>query len=98
MQYPFLGAFPHQLPFYQHVMLAMTDEAFSFGLIGRYVGAGEVLDELFPPIYDRQRYCKYQLLSGGNFLIFLLFLNRRRKEVLDEDPRRNHGMRRAYLR
>ena len=46
-------------------MLAAMDEAFSFGLIGGYVGAGEVLDELFPPIYDRGRYYKYQLLGGG---------------------------------
>ena len=79
-------------------MLAATDEAFSFSLIGRYISAGVVLDELFPPIYDRRRYCKYQLLGGGNFLNFLLFLNRRRKEVLNEDPRRNRGVRRAYLR
>ena len=64
------------------------DEAFSFGLIGGYVDAGEVLDELFTPIYDRRRYCKYQLLGGGNFLNFLLFLNRRCKEVLNEDPGR----------
>ena len=34
-------------------MFAMTDEAFGFGFVGGYVGAGEVLDELFPPIYDR---------------------------------------------
>ena len=34
-------------------MLAVMDGAFSFGLIGVYVGAGEVLDELFPPVYDR---------------------------------------------
>ena len=79
-------------------MLAATDKAFSFGLIGGYVGAGKVLDKLFPPIYDRRRYCKYQLLGGGNFLNFLHFLNRRHKEVLNEDPRRNHGARRAYLR
>ena len=46
-------------------MLAVMDEAFIFSLINGYVGAGEVLDELFPPIYDRRRYCKYQLLSGG---------------------------------
>ena len=46
-------------------MLAAMDEAFSFGLIGGYVDAGEVLDELFPPIYSRRRYCKYKLLSGG---------------------------------
>ena len=46
-------------------MLATMDEAFSFILIGGYVGAGEVLDELFPPIYGRSRYCKYQLLGGG---------------------------------
>ena len=59
LQYPFLGAFPHQPPIYQHVMLAAMDEAFSFGLIGGYIGAGEVLDELFPPIYDRRRYYKY---------------------------------------
>ena len=44
------------------------DEAFSFSLIGGYVSAGEALDELFPLIYDRQRYCKYQLLGGGGFL------------------------------
>ena len=35
------------------------DEAFSFGLIDGYVSASEVLDELFPPIYDRRWYCKY---------------------------------------
>ena len=29
---------------------------------------------------------------------FLLFLDRRRKEVFDEDPRQNHGARRVYLR
>ena len=75
----------------------MMDEAFSFSLIGGYVGAGEVLDELFPPIYDRRRYYKYQLLGGWDFLNFLLFLNRRRKEVLNEDPWRNHGTRGAYL-
>ena len=46
-------------------MLGATDEAFSFGLIGWYVGASEVFDELFPPIYDRRRYCKYQLLDRG---------------------------------
>ena len=46
-------------------MLAATDEAFSFDLVGGYVDAGEVLDELFPAIYDRRRYCKYQLLGGG---------------------------------
>ena len=40
-------------------MLAAMDEAFSFGHVGGYVGAGEVLDELFPPIYDRPRYYKY---------------------------------------
>ena len=40
-------------------MLAATDEAFSFCLIGGYVGTGEVLDELFPLIYDWRRYCKY---------------------------------------
>ena len=34
-------------------MLAAMDEAFSFGLIGGYIGVGVVLDELFPPIYDR---------------------------------------------
>ena len=79
-------------------MLAVTDEAFSFSLIDGYINAGEVLDELFPPIYDQRRYCKYQLLGGGNFLNFLLFLNRRRKEVLNEDPRQNRGARRAYLR
>ena len=80
-------------------MLAATDEAFSFGLISEYVGAGEVLDELFPPIYSQQRHRKYQLLGGGvDFLNFLLFLNRRRKEVLSENPRRNYGVRGAYLR
>jgi len=63
LHYPFLGAFSHQVPIYQHVMLAMTDEAFSFSLISGYVGAGEVLDELFPPIYGWRRYCKYQLLG-----------------------------------
>ena len=68
-------------------MLAVMDEAFSFSLIDGYVGAGEVLDELLPPVGGRRRYCKYQLLSGGNFLNFLLFLNRRHKEVLNEDPR-----------
>ena len=69
LQYPFLGAFPLQLLIYQHVMLAATDEAFSFNLIDGYVSAGEVLDELFPPIYGRRRYCKYQLLGGvGGFL------------------------------
>ena len=47
------------------------DEAFSFILIGGYVGAGEVLDELFPPIYGWRGYCKYQLLDWGDFLIFL---------------------------
>ena len=98
LQYPFLGTFPHQVPIHQHVMLAVTNEAFSFGLVSGYVSAGEVLVELFPLIYDQQRYCKYQLLSGGNFLSFLLFLNRRHKEVLNEDPRWNHGARRAYLR
>ena len=46
-------------------MLATTNEAFDFGLIGEYVRTGEVLDELFPPIYDRRRYYKYQLLGGG---------------------------------
>ena len=46
-------------------MLAATDEAFSFSLISRYVDAGEVLDELFPPIGGRRRYFKYQLLGGG---------------------------------
>ena len=46
-------------------MLAVTDEAFSFGLIGGHIGAGEVLDELFPLIYGRRGYCKYQLLGGG---------------------------------
>ena len=78
-------------------MLAAMDEAFSFGLINEYVGAGEVLDELFPPIYGWRRYYKYPLLSGRNFLNFLLFLNKRRKEVLNENPRRNRGARRAYL-
>ena len=49
-------------------MLAAVNEAFSFGLVDGYVGAGEVLDELFPLIYDRRRYYKYQLLGGGGFL------------------------------
>ena len=79
-------------------MLATMDEAFNFSLIGGYIDAGEVLDELFPLVSGRRRYYKYQLLGGGNFLNFLLFLNRWRKEVLNEDPRWNHGMRRAYLR
>ena len=79
-------------------MLAAMDEAFSFDLIDGYVGAGEVLDELFPPIYVRRRYCKYQLLGEGNFSYFLFFLNRWCKDVLNKDPRWNHGMRRAYLR
>ena len=79
-------------------MLAAIDEAFSLSLIGEYIGTGEVLDELFPPIYGRRRYCKYQLLGGGDFLNFLLFLNRRRKVVLNEDPRWNRDARRAYLR
>ena len=80
-------------------MLAAVNEVFSFNLVDGYVSAGEVLDELFPPIYDRRRYYKYQLLGGGEgFLNFLLFLNRQRKEVLNEDPRRNRGARRAYLR
>ena len=78
-------------------MLTATDEAFSFGLVGGYVGAGEVLDELFPPIYGRRRYCKYQLRDGRDILNFLLFLDRRRKEVLNEDPWWNHGARRGYL-
>ena len=34
-------------------MLAVTDEAFRFSLIGGYIDAGEVLDELFPLIYGR---------------------------------------------
>ena len=67
-------------------MLAATDEAFSFDLVGGYVDAGEVLDELLLLVDGRRRYCKYQLLGKGNFLNFLLFLNRRRKEVLNEDP------------
>ena len=79
-------------------MLAAANEAFSFVLVGGYVGAGEVLDELFPLVGGRRRYCKYQLLGGGNFLNFLVFLNRRCKEVLNEDPQWNHGTRRAYLR
>ena len=45
-------------------MLAAMDEAFSFCLISGYVGAGEVLDELFAPIGDRRGYYKYQLLGG----------------------------------
>ena len=67
-------------------MLVAMDEVFSFGLIDGYVSASEVLDELFPPIGGRRRYCKYQLLSRGKFLNFLLFLNRQHKEVLNEDP------------
>ena len=98
LQYPFLGTFPHQVPVHQHVMLAAMVEAFSFNLISRYVGVGEVLDDLFPSIYGRRRYYKYQLLGGGDFLNFLLFLNRRHKEVLNKNPRRNCGARRAYLR
>ena len=46
-------------------MLAAMDGAFSFGLIGGYVCASEVLDELFPPIYYWRRCYKYQLLGGG---------------------------------
>ena len=79
-------------------MLAAANEAFGFGLVGGYVGAGEVLDELFPPIYDQRRYRKYQLLGRGDFPSFLLFLDRRRKVVLNEDPRWNRDARRAYLR
>ena len=63
LQYPFLDTFPHQVVIHQHVMLAAMDGAFSFDLIGGYIGASEVLDELFPP-YGRRRYCKYQLLGG----------------------------------
>jgi len=65
LQYPFLGTFPHQVPVYQHIMLAAMDEAFNFYLIGGYVSATEVLDELFSPIHSQRRYCKYQLLGGG---------------------------------
>ena len=75
LQYPFLGTFPHQVPIYQHVMLAVMDYTFGFSLIGGFVDAGEVLGELFPPVDGRRRYCKYQLLRG-DFLNFLLFLNR----------------------
>ena len=78
-------------------MLVAANEVFGFGLVSGYVDAGEVLDELFPPIGGRRRYCKYQLLGGGNFLNFLLFLNRRRKEVLNKDPWWNRGARRGYL-
>ena len=78
-------------------MLATMDEAFSFGLIGGYVVTGEVLDELFPPIYDQRRYCKYQLLGGGNFLNFLIFFNGWLQEILNEDPRWDHSARRAQL-
>ena len=46
-------------------MLAAMDEAFNFYLIGGYVSATEVLDELFSPIHSQRRYCKYQLLGGG---------------------------------
>ena len=73
-------------------MLATTDEAFSFSLIGGYIGVGEVLDELFPLIYDRRRYYKYQLLGGGNFLIFF---DGWRQEILNEDPRQDRSARRA---
>ena len=76
-------------------MLATMDEAFRFDLISGYVGAGEVLDELFPPIGGRRKYHKYQLLGGGNFLNFFLFLNGWRQKILNEDPRRNHGVRGA---
>ena len=79
-------------------MLASLDSTFGFNLVGGYVGAGEVLDELFPPIGGQQRYYKYQLLDGENFLHFLLFLDGRHKEVLNEDPWWNRGARRAYLR
>ena len=65
LQYSFLDIFPHQVPIHQHVMLAAVNEVFSFNLVDGYVSAGEVLDELFPPIYGRRRYCKYQLLGGG---------------------------------
>ena len=92
LQYPFLGALPHQVTIYQHVMLTSANEAFSFGLIGEYFGAGEVFDELLPPVGGRRRYYKYQLLGGGDFLNFLLFLNRQRNEVLNEDTRRNRGL------
>ena len=91
------GAFPHQLPIYQHVMLAAIDEAFSLGLIDGYVGAGEVLDELLPLVGDRQRYRKYQLLGRGNLLNFLFFFNGWHQEILNEDPRWNRGARRTNL-
>ena len=74
LQYPFLGTFPHQVPVHQHVMLAAVNEAFSFGLVSGYVGAGEVLDELSPPIYGRRRYCEYQLLGRGGGFLELPFL------------------------
>ena len=56
-------------------MLASMDYVFSFSLVSGYIGASEVLDELLPPIGDRRRYCKYQLLGGGNFLNFLIFFD-----------------------
>ena len=65
LQYPFLGTFPDQVAVHQHIMLASTDLEFGFSLVGGYFGAGEVLDELFPPIGGRRRYRKYQLLGGG---------------------------------
>ena len=65
LQYPFLGTFPHQVPVHQHVMLAATDEAFSFGLIGGYLGAGEVLDELLPPIGSRRSTVSTSCSAGG---------------------------------
>ena len=49
-------------------MLVAANEAFGFGLVSRYVSAGEVLDELFPPIGGQRRYCRHQLLGGGGFL------------------------------
>ena len=36
-----------------------------YELVYGYLGAGEVLDELLPPIGDRRRYHKYQLLGRG---------------------------------
>ena len=48
---------------------------FGVGLVGGYFRVGEVLDELLPPINDRRRHRKYQLLSRGNLLNFLFFFN-----------------------
>jgi hypothetical protein len=68
LQYPFLGTISHQFPIYQYVKLAMADESLNLSLVGGYISAGKVLDELFPPIINRWRYCQYQLLGGGEHL------------------------------